>query len=41
MMNWTVGQFDPIRAEFIENPYPFYERLREEDPIHFFAPHRI
>lgn len=37
-MNWTVEQFDPTRPEFIENPYPFYKRLREEDPVHFYPP---
>ncbi len=26
--------FDPSRPEFHANPYPFYHRLRSEDPVH-------
>ncbi len=29
----TVTDFDPFSAETIENPYPFYEALREEAPL--------
>ena len=29
----TVSDFDPFSAETIENPYPFYEALREEAPL--------
>jgi pimeloyl-[acyl-carrier protein] synthase len=27
-------QFNPLLPEFHANPYPFYRRLREEDPVH-------
>ena len=27
--------FDPFAAEYVQNPYPTYRRLREEDPIHW------
>ncbi len=26
--------FDPFRPEFHADPYPFYRRLREQDPVH-------
>ncbi len=26
--------YDPLLPEFHANPYPFYSRLREEDPVH-------
>src|SRR6201989_3435210 len=26
--------FDPLAPEFIRDPYPFYARLRETDPMH-------
>ncbi len=26
--------FDPFLPEFNANPYPFYRRLREADPVH-------
>jgi cytochrome P450 len=26
--------FNPLRPEFHADPYPFYRRLREEDPVH-------
>ena len=29
----TVTDFDPFSADTIENPYPFYEALREEAPL--------
>ena len=29
------AQFDHNSATFIEDPYPLYERLREQDPVHF------
>jgi pimeloyl-[acyl-carrier protein] synthase len=28
-------KFNPFLAEFRNDPYPFYERLRSQDPIHF------
>ncbi|MEN9022189.1 MAG: cytochrome P450, partial [Verrucomicrobiales bacterium] len=27
-------RFNPLSEEFQENPYPYYQRLREEDPVH-------
>ena len=27
-------EFNPLLPEFIANPYPFYHRLRSEDPVH-------
>lgn len=30
--------FDPLSPEFIRNPYPHYERLRQVDPVHI-TPH--
>jgi cytochrome P450 len=37
--NVAVGQmtFDPYSAEFLEDPYPTYARLREESPV-FYDP---
>lgn len=32
---WEVDDFDPRWPEFLANPYPFYARLREEQPVHF------
>lgn len=32
---WILTDFDPRMPGFAENPYPFYARLREEDPVHF------
>src|SRR3569833_1390682 len=29
--------FDPLAPEFIRDPYPFYARLRETDPMHVTA----
>jgi len=29
--------FNPLLPEFHANPYPFYRRLREEDPVHHSA----
>src|SRR5690606_12905620 len=26
-------KFDPMEADFQQNPYPYYERLREEAPV--------
>lgn len=28
------AEFNPLMPEFIANPYPFYHRLRAEDPVH-------
>lgn len=33
-MSATEIQFNPFLPEFVENPYPFYHRLRAEDPVH-------
>jgi cytochrome P450 len=33
-MATTELLFDPLRPEFHADPYPFYRRLREEDPVH-------
>src|SRR5687767_9140845 len=27
-------QFNPLLPEFVVDPYPFYARLRTEDPVH-------
>jgi pimeloyl-[acyl-carrier protein] synthase len=27
--------YDPLLPAFVEDPYPFYARLREESPVHF------
>lgn len=32
---WTVADFDPRSPAFAEDPYPFYARLRSEDPVHY------
>lgn len=29
-----VVEFNPLLPEFIANPYPFYQRLQTEDPVH-------
>jgi cytochrome P450 len=26
--------FNPLDPAFLEDPYPFYQRLRERDPVH-------
>lgn len=28
-------QFNPLLPEFLADPYPFYQRLREQDPVHW------
>ncbi len=33
-MTSTEVRFNPLLPEFHANPYPFYHRLREEDPVH-------
>ncbi len=33
-MTSTRVAFNPLLPEFHANPYPFYHRLREEDPVH-------
>jgi cytochrome P450 len=30
----TEPLFDPLAPEFIRNPYPYYARLRDTDPVH-------
>ncbi len=30
-------RFDPSQPGFLENPYPFYQQLRETDPVHWEA----
>ena len=30
----TEPLFDPLSLDYIRNPYPFYERLRNTDPVH-------
>ncbi|KSU86846.1 MULTISPECIES: cytochrome P450 [Priestia] len=32
---WKIEDFDPRWPEFAKNPYPFYERLRDESPVHY------
>ncbi len=34
-VEWTVAEFDPRAPAFAADPYPFYARLRREDPVHF------
>ena len=34
-MNTTTSNFDHNSTGFIENPYPIYQRLREDDPVHY------
>lgn len=36
-MTMPDAQFDHNSGEFIENPFPVYERLRAEDPVHYSA----
>lgn len=33
-------QFDSRRPELQDNPYPYYGRLRNEDPVHWSEPHQ-
>jgi cytochrome P450 len=33
-MTTATVEFNPFLPEFIADPYPFYRRLREQDPIH-------
>jgi cytochrome P450 len=37
----SVPLFEPYAPEFAENPYPFYERLREEAPVYFHPGHKF
>jgi cytochrome P450 len=32
-----MARFDPLAEEVLPNPYPFYRRLQETDPIHWGA----
>ena len=34
----TIERFDPFRPAIHDDPYPFYARLREQDPIHWGMP---
>jgi cytochrome P450 len=34
----TSGQHSPFPAEVLADPYPFYRRLRAEDPVHWHEP---
>lgn len=36
----TAGleQFNPFLPQFVANPYPFYKRYRELDPVHWGVP---
>jgi cytochrome P450 len=34
----AIERFDPFLPEIHEDPYPYYARLREEDPIHWGMP---
>lgn len=36
-----IPLFDPYALEFAENPYPFYNRLREEEPVYFHPKHKF
>ena len=31
----TALDFNPLEAEFQQNPYPVYERLRDQQPVHY------
>ncbi|MEO0853216.1 MAG: cytochrome P450, partial [Cyanobacteria bacterium J06648_11] len=37
-MTATTLRFNPFSPEFLDNPYPTYERLRREDPVHRWFP---
>ncbi len=39
-MGWVAGDLDynPFLPEFHRDPYPFYRRLREADPVHWNPP---
>jgi cytochrome P450 len=28
-------RYDPLDPEFLENPYPTYAQLRDDDPVHY------
>ncbi len=30
--------FNPMEPSYVRDPYPMLQRMREEDPVHFFAP---
>jgi cytochrome P450 len=34
----TSGQHSPFPADVLADPYPFYRRLRTEDPVHWHEP---
>ena len=34
-MNFSEYNFDPINAEFLQDPYPAYAHLRDNDPVHW------
>ena len=36
-MTSSAVEFNPLLPEFHSDPYPFYRRLREEDPVHHSA----
>jgi cytochrome P450 len=35
---YSVPLHDPTSREFRDNPYPQYHKLRQYDPVHFYAP---
>ncbi|MEH6637280.1 MAG: hypothetical protein V7700_17300, partial [Halioglobus sp.] len=34
-MNFSEYNFDPINTEFLQDPYPAYAHLRDNDPVHW------
>ena len=34
----SLERFDPFQPSIHADPYPYYARLREEDPIHWGMP---
>jgi cytochrome P450 len=36
--SYTAPLYDPTSLAFRENPYPHYHHLRQQDPVHYYAP---
>lgn len=40
-MNASTLEFDPFSAEFFNDPYPVYQRLRDEAPVYYSEQHNF
>lgn len=39
MTHYTLDDYDPLRPSVIDNPFPFYQLLHREAPVHYVEKH--